>query len=110
MVANVPSPIKLVLLGETHGPGITMVPAGSRRVDGAGFAIPAHGLGLVVVQVMFVLFELSPRASITVPEGGKELLLRILFNTAQIFGFWALTNMLASMKPGEPTQQVPDAG
>ncbi|HXM19763.1 MAG TPA: hypothetical protein VN948_00685 [Terriglobales bacterium] len=106
------SPINFVLGGKTHVEGMTIgavAVAGSRMVEGGGLLIPAQGLGLVVVHVMLVLPELSPRASITAPADGYEAPLRMLCKMPQMLGAVAL-NMLASMKAGDPTQQVPDTG
>jgi hypothetical protein len=66
-----PSPIRCVLGGSVHFEGMTMgalvVVAGSRMVEGGGLVIPAHGLGLVDVQVMLVPAFGRPRASMTAP-------------------------------------------
>jgi len=68
-----PSPISRVLFGKTHPEpdgitiGVVAPVAGSRMVDGGGLVIPAHGLAK---QVMFVLEELRPRASMTAPAAG----------------------------------------
>jgi hypothetical protein len=62
-----------VLLGKAHvegiiiGVGVEPPVAGSRIVEGGGFVIPAHGLAM---QVMLVLVELRPRASMTAPVAG----------------------------------------
>jgi hypothetical protein len=67
-----PSPIKRVLLGKTHVPGIPIVPAGKRIVEGGGLVIPVHGLGCVEEQVMLVggVVKGRPRASMTAPVDG----------------------------------------
>lgn len=87
-----------------------MVPAGSKMTEGGGLAIPAHGLGLVFVQVRLVpVVPGRPRASMIAPVAGYDLAMRMACKMPQIFGADA-ANMLASMKDFEPTQQLPDAG
>jgi hypothetical protein len=101
-----PSPIKCVLGGKAHTDGILIgaagVVAGSRMVEGGGLTIPAHGLGLAVVQVILVagVVKGRPRASMTAPVAGYGVPvppLRIAFNTLQILEP-ACANTLASMK------------
>jgi hypothetical protein len=88
--------------------GLGLVPpvAGSRMVEGGGFVIPAHGLGLVVVQVMLVggVLLARPRASMTAPVAGYGVLvpLRIPFSTWQKLEPLC-ANMLASMNELDPT-------
>jgi hypothetical protein len=72
-------------------------------VEGGGLVIPAHGLA---VQVMLVLLELSPRASMTAPADGYDAPIRMLFKIPQMLGE-AVVNILASIKSGEGTF-VPD--
>jgi len=95
------------------GLGLPPPVAGSRMVEGGGFVIPAHGLGLVLVQVMLVggLLRVRPRASMTAPVAGYEVLLplRMPFSTPQRFPF-CVANMLASMKACEPVQHIPEDG
>jgi hypothetical protein len=72
-------------------------------VEGGGLLIPAHGLGLAVVQVMLVLPELRPRASITAPKDGMIPFngVSMKFSTPQklrLGGGGLVTNTLASMK------------
>ena len=101
-----PSPISRVLLGKAQGVeimiGVGVAPpvAGNRMVEGGGLLIPAHGLGLAVVQVMLVLTELRPRASMTAPPVGYEDPLRMLCKMPQMLGAEDV-NMLASINAGE---------
>ena len=63
------------------GGGVPVPPvAGSRMVDGGGFAIPDQGLGVELVQVMLVggLLLVRPRASMIAPVEGYSVLTRML--------------------------------
>jgi hypothetical protein len=105
-----PTPIRVVLLGRTQVVGMTMVPAGSRSVEGTLTKVVPLFQGVVpVAQVMLKpeMLELRPRASMTAPPDGYvyEVELKIPYNVEQIV-LWAETSTLASIKAPEPWQQV----
>jgi hypothetical protein len=107
-----PAPIKCVLFGKIHVPGITMgveaVVAGNRIVEGGGLEIPDHGLGIVLVQVRLVFPEFRPRASMTAPVEDTTPLegVKIKFSAEQSVVL-VPANVAASMKAPELVQQRP---
>jgi len=104
-----PAPIKCVLFGKIHVPGMTMgtdaVVAGNKIVDGGGFEMPDHGLGVVLVQVKLVLVEFSPRASMTAPAEVTKFA-RMFCRTEQMV-VPVPPKVLASIKAPELLQHTP---
>ena len=60
-----PAPMSRVLFGKVMPLLMTMVPGGSKIVDGGGVVTPLHGL----MEQVWVVPGLTPRASITAPAG-----------------------------------------
>ena len=63
-----PAPMICVWLGRTHVAEMMMFPGPNKMVEGRGVVMPFHG---ELAQLIEVLVELSPRASMTaaLPEG-----------------------------------------
>src|SRR6202035_5309576 len=106
-----PTPISAVLAGKPQVTGMTMVPAGSRIVEGTLTKVLPLFQGVVpAAQVMLKpeMLELSPRASMTVPvDDGYDESFRMP-NRVEQKVLPAETNTLASMKAPEPWQHVPE--
>jgi hypothetical protein len=68
-----PTPIKCVLGGKTQVVGMTIVPAGNRIVEGTLTDVLPLFQGVhPAAQLIVVLPELRPRASMTAPMEGYE--------------------------------------